>query len=120
VARILVAEDEERIRRIVLLQLELEGYETGEAGSGEECLEKVGAYRPELLILDYLLPDLSGDEVVSALRRDPATRLLPVILLSGLDPEQIEPELLSDEHVFFLAKPFENAALLGLMAEALA
>ncbi len=119
-ATILVAEDEERIRRIVLLQLEMEGYGTESAGSGEECREKARAASPDLLILDYLLPDSSGDEVVGALRRDPATRSLPVILLSGLDPEQIEPELLADERVHFLAKPFDNAALVALVEQALA
>ena len=115
-----MAEDEERIRRIILLQLELEDYEAGAAGSGEECLQMVESFRPGLLILDYLLPDSSGEEIVSALRRDPATRFLPVILLSGLDPEQIEPELLSDQRVFFLPKPFENSALLALVGQALA
>lgn len=118
-AAILVAEDEERIRRIVMLQLEMEGYDAAEAGSGEECREKVESARPDLLILDYLLPDSSGDEIIGALRRDPATRSLPVILLSGLDPDQFEPELLSDERVFFLSKPFDNAELLALVEQAL-
>lgn len=118
-ARILVAEDEERIRRILLLQLELEGYEVGAAASGQECLDQVGTCRPDLLILDYLLPDLSGDEIIGALRREPATRSLAVILLSGLDPDLMEPELLSDERVLFLSKPFENADLLELVEQAL-
>jgi CheY-like chemotaxis protein len=119
-ARILVAEDEERIRRILLLQLELEGYEVGAAASGQECLARVRTYRPDLLILDYLLPDLSGDEIIGALRRETATLSLPVILLSGLDRELIEPELLSDERVLFLSKPFENPGLLSLVEQALA
>lgn len=119
-ARILVAEDEERIRRILLLQLELEGYEVGAAASGQECLDLVDTYRPDLLILDYLLPDLSGDEIIGVLRREPATRSLAVILLSGLDPDLMEPELLSDERVLFLSKPFENSDLLDLVEQALA
>ena len=119
-ARILVAEDEEHIRRILLLQLEMEGYESGSAASGEECLTRVATYQPDLLILDYLLPDLSGDEIIETLRRADDTLDLPVILLSGLDPQLIEDGLLSDPGVFYLAKPFNNEELLTLVRQVLA
>jgi CheY-like chemotaxis protein len=116
---ILVVEDEERIRRVLALQLELEGYEVEAVASGEECLASLQERLPRLIVLDYLLPDFSGEEIVQRLRRMQGGKRLPVLLLSGLERQDLDRWLLEDPFVHFLAKPFENRELLALVKRAL-
>lgn len=80
---ILIVEDETDLADIVRYHAEREGYECRCAGAGDEALEQVRRHRPDLILLDRMLPGLSGDEVAARLKRDPATASIPVIMLTA-------------------------------------
>jgi two-component system, OmpR family, phosphate regulon response regulator PhoB len=84
---ILIVDDEEDLRNLVDINLTREGFETEMAATGNEALEKARATQPALVLLDLMLPDLSGTEVCRQLRADPATRHLPIIILSARGEE---------------------------------
>lgn len=79
---ILVVEDERDIAEAIHYALEMEDFEVAIAGDGEEALEKISKEKPDLVILDILLPKIDGWEVLSAIRRKPSTKDLPVIILT--------------------------------------
>jgi len=82
-ARILVVDDEPSLLRLIAYVLETEGYETITASSGMEALDQVQTGQPDLVILDVMLPDISGIDVCQQLRDKPETALLPIIMLSA-------------------------------------
>ena len=81
--RILVVDDEIYIVHILEFTLTMEGYEVITAADGEEALRKVETDRPDLVVLDIMMPRMDGYEVCRRLREDAETRELPVILLSA-------------------------------------
>jgi len=81
--RVLVAEDTEVISHVMLHLLRTAGYEVALARDGEECLEQVAAFRPELVILDLMMPRLHGIEVLRRLRADEATQALGVVVCTA-------------------------------------
>jgi len=109
--RILVVEDEPDIAALVAYQLAREGYRVETASTGADALSAVHRDVPDLVVLDRMLPGLSGDEVLRSLKRDPATRTLPVLLLTARreEEERIEGlELGADD---YLTKPFSPREL---------
>ncbi len=85
--RILLVEDDEAIRRMVVFNLERAGFETLEAGDCQQARVAIADHRPDLILLDWMLPDMSGPEFARALRRDDDTRELPVIMLTARSME---------------------------------
>ena len=81
--RILVVDDEIYIVHILDFSLGMEGYEVITALDGEQALEKLKSERPDLIVLDIMMPKLDGYEVCKAIKSDPGTRHIPVILLSA-------------------------------------
>ena len=81
--RVLVGDDNEQMRRLIVELLEAEGYEVGEAADTGEVLEQVAHNKPDLLILDVQMPGGGGIEALRAIRSDPSNGGLPVLLLSG-------------------------------------
>src|SRR4051794_4947448 len=81
--RVLVADDDEQMRRLIVVLLEAEGYEISEASDTWEVLEQVSRAQPDLLILDLQMPGGGGIEAIKSIRSDPANREIPVLLLSG-------------------------------------
>ncbi len=86
--KILVAEDSSTIRRLVAARLAADGYEVVEAADGEEALTLARVLRPDLIVLDKVMPKLDGFEVVRILRDDPATRGLPIVMLTERASEE--------------------------------
>ncbi len=81
--RVLVAEDMEENALITTALLEREGFEVAVAQDGEQCLEKARSFRPDLIILDLMLPKLHGLQVLKRLKSDPETRAIGVIICTG-------------------------------------
>jgi len=88
IMKILIAEDSSTVRRLVAARLRADGYEVTEAADGEEALEHARADHPDLLVLDKVMPKLDGFEVVRALREDPATRGIPIVMLTERTSEE--------------------------------
>ena len=81
--RILVVDDEIYIVHILDFSLGMEGYEVITALDGEQALEKLKTEKPDLIVLDIMMPKLDGYEVCKAIKSSPETRHIPVILLSA-------------------------------------
>jgi putative two-component system response regulator len=111
IPRILVVDDEAANRNLLRLVLEKEGYSVTEAADGLEALDQVGREIPDLMVLDVLMPNLDGYGVCKSLKGDTATRLLPVLMLTGLDQIPDKIRALDVDADDYLAKPFSLAEL---------
>ena len=106
--RILIVDDEKNVLRMVGYLLEQEGYQTSVATSGMEALEKIAAQKPDLVILDVMMPDMSGFEVCERLRKQPETIRLPILMFSALSDSKSENqgfEFGADEYISKLTEP---------------
>jgi CheY-like chemotaxis protein len=86
-ARILLAEDDRILRKAGEVTLRRNGYSVIVAVDGEEALAKAREHKPDLILLDVMMPKLTGFEVLDRLRDDSTTRSIPVIMLSNLGQE---------------------------------
>ena len=102
-ARVLVADDEPRITKLVSLALGEEGFRVITAGGGEEALRKAEEYRPDVVLLDIVMPDLDGIEVMRQLR---TSRPIPVILLTAKGSTADKAKGLDLGADDYVAKPF--------------
>ena len=87
-ARILVVDDTPANVKLLAELLTVKGYSVVTAASGEEGLKQVAEHHPDLVLLDIMMPGLNGYEVCRAIRADPATSMLPVVLVMSLDPDK--------------------------------
>jgi DNA-binding response OmpR family regulator len=105
-ATVLVAEDDDDIRALVVYRLERSGYQVVQALDGEEALRLVAEHTPDLAILDVMMPKLDGYEVTRRLRSDPSTNRLPVILLTARSQEADVSEGFAAGADDYIKKPF--------------
>ena len=111
--KILVVEDEPEIAQLVTHYLEKEGFRTVTALNGFEAIKKVKEDKPDLLVLDLMLPELDGLEVCKRLRSTPNTAMLPIIMLTAKAEESdtiVGLELGADDYV---TKPFSPKTLVA-------
>lgn len=81
---ILIIEDDKFLRELIVQKLTKEGYDAAEAIDGEEGVKKVKAVKPDLVLLDLILPGIDGFEVLKRMKEDPSLVQIPVIILSNL------------------------------------
>jgi DNA-binding response OmpR family regulator len=120
VTTVLVAEDDSDIRDLLVFKLTRDGFDVVAVGDGNSALEAISGHRPDLVILDVMMPGMSGLEVCRRLRAEPATRSLPVILLTARAQESDVDrgfDIGADEYV---TKPFSPRALLSRVHAVLA
>ncbi len=111
--RILVVDDEEDVRSLVHDILTGNGYEVFTAASGEAGLEKVVSLKPDLVVLDVVMPGLSGLEVCRLLKAKPSLKHIHILVLSALGRE-VDLKLIEDVGADgYLRKPFSVQDLLG-------
>lgn len=118
-AKVLIVDDEAGIRELCRVNLVLAGYEVIEASHGAEGLEAARSQKPDLIFLDVLMPGMSGWEVLAALRADPATESMPVVMLTALNSEDDQIRGWEGGVVEYLTKPFNPLALADWAAAAL-
>ena len=109
-SRILIVEDEKKIARFLELELEHEGYEVDTAADGRTGLEKALSWKPDLMILDLMLPELSGIEVCRRLRHESD---LPIIMLTAKDDVSDKVKGLDMGADDYMTKPFAIEELLA-------
>jgi len=85
---ILIVEDDKFLRELITQKLIKEGYETSEAIDGEEGIKKIKEEKPDLVLLDLILPGIDGFEVLSKMKEDLALAQIPVIILSNLGQKE--------------------------------
>ncbi|MFL0376557.1 response regulator transcription factor [Paenibacillus amylolyticus] len=114
---VLVIEDEPKIARLLELELQYEGYQVGKAGSGTEGLEKYAEGQWDLILLDVMLPGLSGIEVLRRIRAKDAT--VPIIMLTAKDSVEDKVSGLDLGANDYITKPFQIEELLARVRAAL-
>jgi two-component system phosphate regulon response regulator PhoB len=110
-ARILVVEDEKDLQDVLAYNLRQAGHDPVVVGEGREALARIAAEPPDLVLLDLMLPDISGTDVCRALKGDPATRHIPVVMLTAKGEEidrVVGFELGADDYV---VKPYSMREL---------
>jgi adenylate cyclase len=112
-ARILVVDDTPHNVKLLADLLSAKGYAVSTASSGRDALAKVGGEPPDLILLDVVMPEMSGYEVCRKLRDNPATAVLPVVLVTALDPGEERIKGLDAGADDFLTKPVQQAELLA-------
>ena len=111
--RVLVVDDDDVIRQLITVNLELEGFEVATAVDGQDCLDKVSEFDPVVITLDIMMPRLDGWEAASRLRADPATAGVKVVLLSA---RAQEADLQRGDRIgvdAYLTKPFDPDELIA-------
>ena len=112
----LVVDDSAVIRDLIRVNLELEGFEVTAVDDGEVALEMVGEVRPDVVTLDVVMARLGGFETVAALRDDPATAHIPVVIVTGR-AQAADQERGHDLGVdAYLTKPFEPSDLVAVVS----
>jgi DNA-binding response OmpR family regulator len=110
--RILIVEDEEAVRELERFILEQHGYEVMEARDGLEGLTKAEFRKPDLILLDLMMPDVSGGRMFDEMQEHPATAGIPIVVVTGKpDAHQIYDDQIGAEDV--IMKPFEAETLLA-------
>ncbi len=115
-ASILVVEDEADLAKMLQFNLERDGYGCAVASSGDKALEYIRENTPNLILLDRMLPGLTGDDVIMSLRRDPKTAHIPIIMLTAKaeeDDQLVGFAFGADDYV---TKPFSMKVLLARVA----
>lgn len=109
--RVLLAEDDPDIQLVARLALRKAGFEVTAVGDGATALARAGADRPDLILLDWMMPVMDGSETCRRLKADPATAGIPVIFLTGKSQERDVADGLSLGACGYLTKPFDALTL---------
>jgi two-component system, OmpR family, phosphate regulon response regulator PhoB len=113
--RVLVVEDDPALAVMLRYNLEKLGYEVDEAADGQEALLRAAEAAPDIMLLDWMLPSLSGIEVCRQIRRRPQTRDVPIIMLTARVEEQDSIRGLNTGADDYITKPFSMDALAARM-----
>ncbi|HZU78854.1 MAG TPA: PAS domain S-box protein, partial [Acidimicrobiales bacterium] len=115
-----VVDDEPDLTFLLRVTLEGRGYEVLQAATGTEAVDAARTHQPDLIVLDVLLPGLDGWGVLQALRGDPSTAGLPVVMLTAISSDEEEMRAYKANVTAFVRKPFSREELLGAVERALA
>ena len=106
--RVLIVEDQADIRKLIRMTLEFEPYEIHEAANGTDGLRLATEVQPDLILLDVMMPGMTGHEVCERLKASDATRHIPVIFVTALSDETDETRDFALGAVDYITKPFSN------------
>ncbi|MDI2128147.1 response regulator [Yinghuangia seranimata] len=113
--RVLVVDDDEVIRRLIAVNLQLEGFEVTTAVDGEECLGLVHEVRPQLVTLDVMMPRLDGIKTAARLKADPRTSHLKIVMISACAQSQDLARAREAGVDAYLTKPFDPEMLVRVV-----
>lgn len=111
---ILLVDDDDDLRTTLAEVLEDEGFRVTQAASGREALERLAAEPADLIVLDYMMPEMSGADFREAQRARPGIKEIPVVLLTAANASSVLASMAPDA---FLHKPFTVTALLHCIAD---
>ena len=109
--KILVVDDEERVREMLGFRLRLFGYEVVQAADGREALEVAAREKPDLVLLDVMMPELDGFQVCSRLKQDEATKHIPVVILTAKAEAKDVTRAVHSGASDYLVKPYDPIVL---------
>lgn len=117
---IMIVDDEHNVRYVVRKMLETEGYKVSEASNGNECLEKLKEEKPDLILLDIMMPDLDGWKVLEKIRSNDDLKSIPIAMLTvkSLTTDTVRRDDI-EGLVDYIVKPFTKKSLSGKVKEIL-
>jgi len=116
-ATILVVDDDPVIQKLLHVNFQMEGYDVVMAGDGQEAVDKARSARPDLIVLDVMMPKLDGLQVASILKSDEATASIPIIMLSAKAQDFDVKAGMAAGADDYITKPFDPLQLLARAAE---
>jgi CheY-like chemotaxis protein len=114
----LIVEDEPEANHLLSLLVQLRGYRTASALTGQEALDRLGEHRPDVVFLDLMLPDADGFEVCRAIKSRPETSLLPVVVVTARLAEESRDRSYQLGAHAFIAKPYTPEQIFDALASA--
>ncbi len=117
--KILIVDDEEDLVATVSFRLEANGYKVVTAFNGIDALAKVKAEKPDLILLDVMMPELDGFETAARLKSDSKTLAIPIIMLTAKSERESTEKALDAGAVDYITKPFNPVVLLNKIKSAL-
>lgn len=118
--KILIVEDHPDCRELLAIVLGRSGYIVSKAGTGLEAIEQAHANRPDLIVMDFGLPGMTGDQIIMRLRADPCTEKIPVILTTGYMDAKVAERAKAAGAAKVIIKPFELDELMETIERYLA
>ncbi len=115
--RVLVVDDDEVIRQLIAVNLQLEGFDVATAVDGQDCLEKVAEIDPDVITLDVMMPRLDGWETAIQLRRQPGTAHIKVVLITARAQEHDKIHGARVGADAYLTKPFDPNEMIRIVRE---
>ena len=115
--KILVVDDEPNILKLVSFILTSKDYEVIGASSGAECISKAKSEKPDMIVLDVMMPKMDGFETASRLKSDAATRSIPILMLSSKAQFEDKMKGIDSGAMDYITKPFEKDELLQKIKE---
>lgn len=115
--RVLVVDDDAMIRRLITLNLELEGFDVAHADDGQTCLDTVREFQPQVVVLDVAMPLLDGLTTAARLRADPSTSGIKIVMVSARAQQADVRRGLAAGVDVYLTKPFDPDVLIRAVSE---
>jgi len=109
---ILLVDDDPDIAKILKVRAEAEGYEFGTAGDGKEMLGALKIKKPDVILLDIMLPNMDGYSALREMRKNEEYAGIPVIVLSAKEKKKVGDLFALEKVAFFIEKPFDNKELM--------
>ena len=112
--RILIVDDDPHISELLHVNLDAAGYDVARAANGHEAIDRIAAARPDLIVLDVMMPEMDGWELCKTIRDDPECRDIRIVMLTARDTDR---DKMIGKGVFgvdeYLTKPFDMGELLA-------
>jgi len=115
--RVLVVDDDEVIRRLIAVNLQLEGFAVATAVDGQDCLDNVAEFNPDVVTLDVMMPRLDGWETAVRLRTSPATAHIKLVLITARAQEDDKVRGVQVGADAYLTKPFDPNEMIRVVRE---
>lgn len=109
--KILLVEDNSEVRQLLTLFIKRLGYEVFEAATGVEAIERASTVRPDLIMMDFRLPGMNGDQATARLKAKPSTRDIPVVITTGYSADVQIKRFFAAGATEILLKPIDLTAL---------
>ena len=119
-AKLLLVDDNAMLLELMETLLSIDGHNVRAVKSGEAALEAVKAEAPDLVICDSIMPEMSGLELIEAVRRQPDWEGIPFLFITGKDSWELDKKVTNGKHTSLLIKPFDPDDLYEAVADALA
>ena len=116
--KIMIVDDDENFIIMTKMRLEANDYEVATASGGVDAIKLANEWKPDLILLDLVMPAMEGFDVCKQLKTDEATRLIPIIILTAATKKETQDKCLNMGALVVILKPFNPVELLALIKKA--